>query len=1076
MHENGIGMVSQEEGRTGRALLGQVAVGFLLVSLLLGTMISSDVLFGVAVERDNDGSRSLAANPPGPNAVPVASFAADPTVVQPSVNVTFDASSSYDPDGGPLNFSWDFDDGASGFGVQTLHNYPAAGQYLVVLTVRDSDNDTNSTSTTITVDDSPPATEAVLLGTPGNPPWYKSIVDVELNVADQSEVPWTNYSLDSGPWQPYGGRFSVTIQGNHSVEYYSTDAAGNEESPKTTNFGIDTVPPATTLSANGTLGGGGWYTSSVVVTLNATDATSGVQAISYQLNGGILVEYSLPFELPGDGNPDGVYDVSYYAEDTAGLTESPKTVSIRIDRAAPATLYQLSGTQSPSGWFVTPVGVTLTAMDVTSDVASIQWQLDGGGFSTYTGPFSIAAEGNHNLEYRATDTAGNVELTQSLLVGIDTVAPTTVATLGGMQDPSGWFSSSVEVTLTATDSTSGPASIHVRVDGGVFQTYAGPFTVATEGDHTLEFYAVDAAGNPEEVQTASFRIDTIAPVTVLGLNGTLGLNGWYVSAVVVSLSASDDRSGVETIYVRVNNGTWNTYSVPFQLTDGIHLVEYYAEDLAGVSEAVQSVVLSIDRRGPLVSVAFDGTFGENGWYVTSALVTLTGTDAHAGVDIILVRIDEGVWLNYTGPFLIEAEGSHVLETYGIDRAGNAGLVERRVANVDPVPPVTTFTAEGVQGANNWYLSFVRVILTGVDNGSHLARTMYRLDAGDWRNYTGAFTFFSDGIRFIEYSSIDRAGNQEAISGREIWVDRTDPESVSSLAGTMGGESWFVSSVVVNLTATDAMSGLYRIVYQLDGGPWLVYGAEIHVATTGQHVLVHQAIDRAGNEETFRVVLFGIDFVAPLSTAHLNGTLGTAGWFVAPVEVSFTLFDADSGRGTISYRVDGGLWEVYAGPFLVGDGRHRLEYWAEDLARNAEAIRLLLFDVDSSPPVFGQPSPTGVVASSTVEMRWNASDATSGLAGFSLSIDGAPFISLGTNSSYLVSVSDGTHVVVVRARDLAGNEADAEFRFRADTNVFSLTGPQAGAPTYVILVLGIGVLLLVTWRLGGGGKEAGPPLE
>jgi hypothetical protein len=99
-----------------------------------------------------------------------------------------------------------------------------------------------------------------------------------------------------------------------------------------------------------------------------------------------------------------------------------------------------------------------------------------------------------------------------------------------------------------------------------------------------------------------------------------------------------------------------------------------------------------------------------------------------------------------------------------------------------------------------------------------------------------------------------------------------------------------------------------------------------------------------------------------------------------------------------------------------------------------------------------------------------------LAGYFLSIDGGESLALGTSSAYLLSMPDGHHVAVIRAVDLAGNEAVLELRFRVDTNVFSLTGPQGGAPTYLILVLGIAVLLLVTWRLGAGGKESGPPLE
>lgn len=68
---------------------------------------------------------------------PVASF--DFTPVNPAVNqtVTFDASESYDPNGGTLQYFWDFGDGFNQTDEEskTYHNYTLNGPYLVNLTV-----------------------------------------------------------------------------------------------------------------------------------------------------------------------------------------------------------------------------------------------------------------------------------------------------------------------------------------------------------------------------------------------------------------------------------------------------------------------------------------------------------------------------------------------------------------------------------------------------------------------------------------------------------------------------------------------------------------------------------------------------------------------------------------------------------------------------------------------------------------------------------------------------------------------------------------------------------------------------
>ena len=59
----------------------------------------------------------------------------------------FDASGSYDPDGGRLIYHWDFGDGHTARGLRVKHIYPSNGKYQVTLTVYDSSADSCNIST-----------------------------------------------------------------------------------------------------------------------------------------------------------------------------------------------------------------------------------------------------------------------------------------------------------------------------------------------------------------------------------------------------------------------------------------------------------------------------------------------------------------------------------------------------------------------------------------------------------------------------------------------------------------------------------------------------------------------------------------------------------------------------------------------------------------------------------------------------------------------------------------------------------------------------------------------------------------
>lgn len=83
--------------------------------------------------------------PPEPRADPPYSFATA------GAEITFNASLSRDPEGGPLTLSWEFGDGSTAQGPVVSHTYAASGVYNAKLTATDERGASSNVTVTVTI-------------------------------------------------------------------------------------------------------------------------------------------------------------------------------------------------------------------------------------------------------------------------------------------------------------------------------------------------------------------------------------------------------------------------------------------------------------------------------------------------------------------------------------------------------------------------------------------------------------------------------------------------------------------------------------------------------------------------------------------------------------------------------------------------------------------------------------------------------------------------------------------------------------------------------------------------------------
>src|SRR6267378_2281483 len=640
--------------------------------------------------------------------------------------------------------------------------------------------------------------------------------------------------------------------------------------------------------------------------------------------------------------------------------------------------------------------------------------------------------------------------------------PVTTPSFAGTRGLDGWFTSAVVVTLRATDDNSGVASTWYQVGSGGWTQYSNPFTFSEEGFWYLYYYSVDKAGNKEErglQRPWSLAIDTVPPVTLAILDGTQADPYWFRSTVNVTLEASDDSSGVVSVHYRLDGNVSQEYAGPFEVTDGRHVLEYFATDDAGLTEASHSVSFGVDATPPATGLTLAGPLRDNGWYVGPVVVSIQAADATSGATVTY-RLDAGPWVPYAGSFSVSTDGPHAVDYQAVDGVGNVATGSGSFS-IDATPPRSVLSVQGTLGANGWFVSEAKLSLGSHDEPSGVAAIRVWIDGGAAVVYTSPITL-TDGIHSIAFAATDAAGNIEVTQTATILVDASAPLVHAGVLGTAGSGGWYTSAVTVSLIGTDAPSGLASMMYRVDSGAWNAYTSALRLEGDGAHLLEFSATDVAGNEAPIRSETIRIDTTAPHSEASLSGDAGDHGWYRSSVTVALSAVDATSDVASLSYRQDAETWARYDGPFTVGPGVHTILFDAKDIAGLEELARSGIVRVDGDPPMLGGLRPSGTVSSNRVDVSWSATDDGSGIDHYEISVDNGTWTRLTDHAAAELSLADGSHTITVRAVDVAGNAAEDSVRITVDTSAFSVAGPYGGLPTLGIIT-GIAVLVsMLEW--------------
>lgn len=376
--------------------------------------------------------------------------------------------------------------------------------------------------------------------------------------------------------------------------------------------GEDTTAPVVTAQVAGQQDADGAYIGSATVNLTAEDDSSGVASVEYSLDGGAYVPYTEPVVL----DEPGTYMLEHRATDNAGNTSAPGMVHVVVvpadgeDTTAPVVDAEVTGELDDNGAFVGSATVNLTALDAGSGVASVEYDLDGAGYTAYTDPVVVGEPGEHTVSYRATDNAGNVSEPGSATFTVvepsqeDTTPPTVTTQVTGEQDADGAYLASATVAILAEDAGSGVTQVEYNLDGAGWTVYTDPVVVDVTGAHTVSYRATDAAGNTSAPGSVALVVvggndppDRTPPIASAQVDGDQDDLGAYIDAATVSITARDDESGVAFIEYALADTAFREYTGPFDVTEpGAHALAYRATDNAGNVTRTGTLRFSVSRN------------------------------------------------------------------------------------------------------------------------------------------------------------------------------------------------------------------------------------------------------------------------------------------------------------------------------------------------------------------------------------------------------------------------------------------------------------------------------------------------
>ena len=434
-----------------------------------------------------------------------------------------------------------------------------------------------------------------------------------------------------------------------------------------------------------------------------------------------------------------------------------------------------------------------------------------------------------------------------------------------------------------------------------------------------------------------FYSDGDAPAVTLNLEGAQSRKTnsklIYGKGLKATLFAKDSLSGVQDIFVSIDDAAFESYKTPFSFTqEKSYSLRAYAVDHVGNVSPMISRTFSIDLTPPktehrVLAHAIDNVLSPQ------AKIELNASDEAAGVKHIFFKFDSSQsYSTYSDePIAIDglSSGEHQLAAYSVDQVGNREDTTLFRFYVDgKAPTLNTFILgdQFIKKTSVYISPSSKIKFQANDNKIGVQDIEYAINRGSFKIYTEPFTLAPrQKVYSIAYRAKDKLGNVSANGHLLFQMDAVPPRSKHRFDGTnfeQRGHFWIPSATKIALLASDAESGVQSIKFKIGDDPEKSYQAPFALQKEGTYAIQYFAVDQVNNAENPHTITVVVDNTPPkimmnFSSAPIAKTAPDTSISAYPLDTSLFLgsTDASSGAAGVWYKLNGSQEKQYRSPLV-----------------------------------------------------------------------------------------------------------------------------------------------------------------